>query len=130
MEEVYLDLPSLVTTWLLEGGTAWLEPFGPQPKKIPPKLKYSPGTIVHFESNRKWKAQVKTVSCLRIKDSGWEIIAKTGFPEILNESLSLIEKKYLTESFYNQFEEIYPGSLKKNPWVYFITIKDIKTTAS
>ncbi len=128
MQEINLNLPPNIVSWLLEGGTAWLEPVIPQPKDEPSEVKYPEGKLVRIDSDKKWQATVETITSFRIKDSNWEVIALTGFPEILEESLSLLEKKYLTESFYNQFEKNFPGKLKKNVWVYYITVKDIKIT--
>jgi hypothetical protein len=129
MQEFHLNLPPEIASWLLTGGSAWLEPLSPQPKGSPQEEKYPPGSTVFIAADKKWEAKVKTISTFRIKESSWQVIAQTGFPEILSEGLSLIEKKYLTESFYNQFEKSFSVKLKKNPWVYFITVEGIKITA-
>ncbi len=128
MQKVYLNLPASITSWLFEGGTAWLEPLAHQTKDKPTEVKYSDGTLVCIDGDKKWQAIVKATSSFRIKESDWEVIALTGFPEILEESLSLLEKKYLTESFYNQFDKNFPGKLEKNVWVHFITVENVKIT--
>ena len=129
MQAIDLKLPPEITSWLFEGGTAWIEPLDPQPQNTPLETKYSPGSIVCLVNEKKLEAKIKTISTLRIKESNWQIIAQTGFPEVLEDSLSLLEKKYLAESFYNQFEKNFPGKLKKNPWVYFITVENIEITS-
>jgi|TARA_B110000438_G_C15468519_1_gene502057 hypothetical protein len=54
MQEINLNLPPEIASWLFEGGTAWrIELIDPHPKNTPLIAKYSSGSIVTIIGDKK-----------------------------------------------------------------------------